>query len=630
MKFKHVFIGMPLLLFLFSACEENIDIDPQTISRNFIENIVVPNDFNFEMTYQQALEISLIDSNEVPLTGVPIYFYDQPWYEGGVLLGVGLSDEEGMVRTLFDLEMGGRALFAYTLTNEVVRSQRIELPRTGNTITYTWGENPSPSDSVAYRFTDPFTLPASDGSECTGHSLTNEDFETYDPAYYRTRSEGNLGSYAFFFDESDIEGWTTTAIDNQIELWVSGHEGVKSHSGNAHLEINAQAEAQLYQDLSTIPGSQVNWSLWHRGKHGIDIAGVYIGSSGGTLELVQEMSSGASSWQQYTGTYTVPVGQTSTRFSLQAIRSAGGDITAGNFVDLFEVEVCVPADAGSEVDSDGDGMVDDWDMYPSDRSAVFSDYFPSSSRFGSYAFEDSWPKKGDYDFNDLILDYQYEMVKNAANKITKVRLTYLARIVGSTSRLGFGLSFEDLSSFEISSVSGTQAPGIITTSNGIESGTAAPTVIVFDDIHELFGVAPGVLINSGDSSAIDQEALPIEVWVEFSTPLEELGTLNPFLFSGDDRSIETHFKGANPTSQANYSFLGSGDDASQGNLTYQTETGLAFGLNFPYSISPGMEGEVIIDAYPKFTPWVSSNGWDHPNWYRRVNSKLLKLNPRYR
>ena len=43
-----------------------------------------------------------------------------------------------------------------------------------------------------------------------------------------------------------------------------------------------------------------------------------------------------------------------------------------------------------------------------------------------------------------------------------------------------------------------------------------------------------------------------------------------------------------------------------------------------------MEGEVIIDAYPKFSPWVSSNGWDYPDWYMRVNSKLLKLNPRYR
>ena len=546
MKLKHAFIGISLLLLLFSACVENIDINPQTISRNFIENLVVPNEFNFEMTYQQDFEISLMDSNEVALTGVPIYFYDQPWYKGGVLLGVGLSDEEGMVQTQFDLVNGNRALFAYTPTNKVVRSQRIGLPRIGNTISYTWGENPSASDSVAFRFTDPFTLPMSDGAECTGHALTNEDFETFDPTYYRTRSEGGGGLYAYFFDEADIEGWSTSAPDNQIELWASGHEGIDSHSGSAHLEINAQTEAQLYQDLSTIPGSRINWSIWHRGKRGTDMAAIYIGASGGNLKKVREMASGATAWQQYSGSYTVPAGQTSTRFSLQAIGAAGGDLTEGNFIDLFEVEVCIPADTGSEVDSDGDGIVDDWDIFPSDRAAVFSDYFPSSSRFGTYAFEDSWPKKGDYDFNDLILDYQYEMIKNAANKITKVRLTYLARTVGSTSRLGFGLSFEDLSSFEISSVSGTQAPGIITAANGTESGTAAPTVIVFDDIHRLFGVNPGVLINSGDTTAIDRDALPIEVWVEFTTPLEELGILNPFLFSGEDRSKETHFQRGKP------------------------------------------------------------------------------------
>ena len=621
---------MPLLLLLFSACSEDIDIDPQSISRDFIENIVVPDEFNFEMTYPQAFEIALMDSNEVPLPRIPVYLYDQPWYEGGVLLGVGISDEEGMVRTQFDLVSGKRALFAYIPTDKAIRSQRIDLPRTGKTITYTWGEKPSPIDSLAYRFTDPFIIPTSDGTECTGHALTNEDFETYDPTYYRTRIEGSLGPNAYLFDESDIRGWATTAPDNQIELWVSGHEGVTSHSGNAHIEINAQEEAQLYQDLSTPPGSQINWSIWHRGKDGTDMAAIYMGPSGGSLMKVEEMASGASSWQQYSGTYTVPAGQTSTRFALQAIESAGGELTEGNFVDLWEVEVCVPADAGSEVDSDGDGMVDEWDMFPTDRAAAFSDYFPGSSRFGSYAFEDSWPKKGDYDFNDLILDYQYEMIKNADNKITKLRLTYLPRVVGSTSRLGFGLSFEDLSSFEIRSISGAQAPGIVTSSNGTESGTAAPTVIVFDDIHELFGVSPGVLINSGEETAVERDPLLIEVWVEFSTPIEELGTLNPFLFSGDDRSKETHFKGANPTSQANYSFLGTEDDASKGDFTYQTSTGLAFGLNLPYSFSPGMEGEVIIDAYPKFTPWVISDGWDHPDWYERVNSKLLKLNPRFR
>ncbi len=37
-------------------------------------------------------------------------------------------------------------------------------------------------------------------------------------------------------------------------------------------------------------------------------------------------------WRQYTGTYTVPAGQTTTRFSFKAVSSAGGG-AFGNFLD---------------------------------------------------------------------------------------------------------------------------------------------------------------------------------------------------------------------------------------------------------------------------------------------------------
>jgi hypothetical protein len=32
--------------------------------------------------------------------------------------------------------------------------------------------------------------------------------------------------------------------------------------------------------------------------------------------------------------------------------------------------------------------------------------------YGTLAYEDLWPSKGDYDFNDLVVDYDFNIVKN--------------------------------------------------------------------------------------------------------------------------------------------------------------------------------------------------------------------------
>ena len=631
MKISASLLGLALLVFLCSACVEDFDInDSQEVSKNFIENIAIPSDFHFEMTYSQQLEISIKDSSNKALPGIPIFYYDKPWYDGGILLGAGISDAEGMIYDKLQLPYGGQALFAYTPTDRIVRAQRIVLPGAGNPLQYAWGENPSASDSLAFRFTDPFTQNLPEGKECTEHALSNEDFENFETDLYISREESNSGKFSITYDESDIEGWATTAEDKQIELWISGHKGVGSHSGMAHVELNAQSEAQLYQDLSTLPGATIHWSIWHRGRRGQDTAAVLIGPAGGSLTQVEVMNSGKSNWQNYTGTYTVPLGQTRTRLGFEAIGAAGGNILEGNFLDLFEVEVCISSQLEHTKDTDGDGLGDHWDLYPQDRQATFSNFFPGASTFATYAFEDSWPHKGDYDFNDLILNYNYEWIKNTDNLITQARLSFVVQTVGSANQLGFGLSFEDLEDVDINSIVGTQTTGISTRANGTENGTDKPTFILFDDVHNLFGLSPNVLINSGDSNAVEKAGYPFEIVVNFSHPIEEVGTLNPFIFTGGIRSRETHLKGFQPTSQANYSFLGTEDDASQGGHTYQTSSGLPFGLNFPETLSPSMEGHVIIDPYPKFTIWVTSNGRSEVDWYKRTQSKLLFLNPRSR
>ncbi|WP_030921832.1 Ig-like domain-containing protein [Streptosporangium amethystogenes] len=149
-------------------------------------------------------------------------------------------------------------------------------------------------------------------------------------------------------------GWHTTATDNKLEFWRGGASGVPAADGRQFAELNASEVSTLYQDVPTVPGTPMTWSLYHRGRLGTDVMRVLIGAPGAT---VAQTPAGASSpdisddntaWRQYTGVYVVPPGQTTTRFAFESVSAAGGTPTAGNFLDgvAFEAPTCPARKAG--------------------------------------------------------------------------------------------------------------------------------------------------------------------------------------------------------------------------------------------------------------------------------------------
>ncbi|MDI6099525.1 hypothetical protein QLQ12_13055 [Actinoplanes sp. NEAU-A12] len=130
-----------------------------------------------------------------------------------------------------------------------------------------------------------------------------------------------------------IPGWQTTAPDKMIELW-RGYGGVPAASGSQHAELNANVVSTLYQDLATTPGQTLRWQLNHRGRTGTDTMAVMIGPPAGSLiQQGPNISDPKTAWGTYTGTYTVPAGQTSTRFAFKSVSSATADPSVGNFLD---------------------------------------------------------------------------------------------------------------------------------------------------------------------------------------------------------------------------------------------------------------------------------------------------------
>ncbi len=140
----------------------------------------------------------------------------------------------------------------------------------------------------------------------------------------------------WFFNDALVPGWKTTEADNEIEVWSSGFLGVPAYDGNQFVELNANAPSGLYQDYNTPTPLTFNFSYAHRGRAGVDVAGVYAGPPSGPYTLLQTATDGNTAWGFHTGSYTVPAGQPVTRFIFQAISEnglTGPNVSVGNFLD---------------------------------------------------------------------------------------------------------------------------------------------------------------------------------------------------------------------------------------------------------------------------------------------------------
>ncbi len=167
-----------------------------------------------------------------------------------------------------------------------------------------------------------------------------------------------INGSGIYFYESEVPGWKTTddaAGYKVIEIWNHAQNlpsGAKYYpappDGKRWAELNAVENGMLYQDVKTTPGQTIYWRLSHMGRAGVDTMQVRIGAATKSpydTVVQKQMSDGRTAWGTHTGSYTVPAGQTTTRFGFEAVSSASGSIGNGNFLDdiFLGTEPCVTA-----------------------------------------------------------------------------------------------------------------------------------------------------------------------------------------------------------------------------------------------------------------------------------------------
>lgn len=150
-----------------------------------------------------------------------------------------------------------------------------------------------------------------------------------------------------YFTEDLVPGWDTSASDDVMEFWGTGFLGVPAADGGQFVELNANEVSTLYQDVTTTPGTVYLYRFYHRGRSGPETMTFYVGAPGAPVKI-RDVTTDTSAWQLVTGTYTVPAGQTMTRFSFESL--TGG--STGNFLDGISF---TPA---CSTDTDSDGILD--------------------------------------------------------------------------------------------------------------------------------------------------------------------------------------------------------------------------------------------------------------------------------
>lgn len=279
---------------------------------------------------------------------------------------------------------------------------------------------------------------------------------------------------------------------------------------------------------------------------------------------------------------------------------------------------CNPGDGVPPVvDTDGDGAPNSIDEYPNDPSKAFNSYYPSQNTFGTHAFEDTWPAQADYDFNDMVIGYNYKMVRNAANRFVEVEARYKVRAFGAQLNNGFAVSFP-FSSSTVNQITGTKRAESFINDNakGFENGHTNRTVIVVLDAANTFyggsmkNTVPGRTNLNTDT---------ITVLMTLSTPQSSIGTapFDPFLIVNKERGKEIHLVNNAPTELATNNYFGTNLDRSvpASGVYYRTANNLPWAIDLPTTFRYPVEYADILKAHLQFANWATSNGGSFTDWY---------------
>jgi LruC domain-containing protein len=271
-------------------------------------------------------------------------------------------------------------------------------------------------------------------------------------------------------------------------------------------------------------------------------------------------------------------------------------------------------------DADLDGVSDGADPFPCDaeKSAVL--FMPGEGQYGTLMFEDNWPRKGDLDFNDAVLAYNYAIYYNSAGAVSHVVLTLDPLAIGATFHSGLALHVP---------VSGTSMESAVRSLGGVgqvplatNPGETSVVVTITDDIRNHFNQPEGYINTEPQAAMIDGEQIVVSLHFSPAVPLPR----------GEEPFDLYFFRTANPQHQVHRppfagtaimdgALFGTDDDASDlspGGRRFIDGFGMPFVLSMPALVPWPREFVDIAHLFPEIVEFAASGGTLKRDFYSTI------------
>lgn len=656
---KFILNLVTLVIVLFSVSCSKTDDGPgnnqnQTPS---ILDIDIPEGFQFETTKEVTVELSAQKAGKSNFDNLRFQIFSKSPSKGGDLMMQGAAGTNGTLTGTLTIASMTDSLYV-TSNYAGIAGKMIEVGA-GNLI-YNYQQKSVNLPKMTSRGTadalfkatfdtdvEEFDSYRDDGELAIKHSshpetpLDNGPYGSSDPFMWGFDTEGGLRSFEVPDEfHGDIYG-NYIAYDYyvgntaEVQPIQSNVGDIRITDGNKVLsvdfmeamphEINGGWQT-LYVKLDETATTGSGWKIGGMNTFTTGTGTQTLGNSDATDEEIQNILSNVSR------ILFAPEAQNGSYYA----DGYGPEFIAVDNVGLFESldDINIIEQGDNPEDTDGDGVSNDTDDYPDDPERAFNNYSPSENEYGTLAYEDLWPSKGDYDFNDLVIDYRFNKITNADNKVVDLQGKFVIQAIGAGYENGFAFTLP-VNPSSVSSVEGqVMNSGYINlNNNGTEASQTNTVIPVFENAYDVMDAGGSFVNTLPDLEYV--EPVEFNVSVHFINPVssDNLGTVpfNPFIIADSERGHEVHLSGKKPTDLADEAIFGTefDDTTPAEEKYYQSQGNLPWAIHIPVSFAYPKENISIESAHLKFADWATSGGTEFQDWYKdnsgyRDNTKIYQ------
>jgi LruC domain-containing protein len=278
--------------------------------------------------------------------------------------------------------------------------------------------------------------------------------------------------------------------------------------------------------------------------------------------------------------------------------------------------------------------------------------YPSENGWVTLAYEDQWPFAGDYDFNDLVMNYRTKLIDKDGQALGyKIEGDLVG--IGATFHNGFAVRLYQSSASGINKrILRSQIDqasisliinGVQQTHTILEEGTEDAIFIVMPDTWAYASKDSSCSFFRTEAGCNISNKVSFTLSVSLNTYIASVDapkyTLDPFIFAAEGhyhgtfldglnpRGWEVHIKNQPPTEKFNqslFSLVGS-DDATNTQFGYyfQTPSGLPWAIEVGSSWAHPKESVDITQAYSEFQSFAESDGRESPMWFNNATTSKV-------